>query len=335
MGLKGAILGDVAGQPFEFQLGIESWQNEPYDVLQNKRQHITDDSVMSIACAEAIADGSFNFVAAYRKYGRKHPSAGYGGRFTTWLISNTVEPYYSFGNGSAMRASACGQFANTKEEAEVLACLSALPTHNHPEGIKGAITLAVCVYMAEHGATKEEILAYGIEQYPKAQYPFSPSIPTKNYHDTVRFDVTCMGAVPIAIRCFYETDNFQNLMQLINSMRVDCDTVGAIAGAIHDSFYKECTKDDNVALKRFLEPEQLYKPYQNIISLGSSHVSDYVAEILKEDPDFVLHIIEENTYKEENTPIKSGWSCNGVSSVPWLQEKPSFLSKIKQLFRKN
>ena len=71
---------------------------------------------------------------------------GYGGSFAQWVHSDNPQPYYSFGNGSAMRVSPIGlyfdnEFGDVMNEAEK----SAQITHDHPEGIKGAQVTALCM----------------------------------------------------------------------------------------------------------------------------------------------------------------------------------------------
>ena len=151
MGLTGAILGDIAGSRFEFCkrqfLGVGK--------LFHDQCRFTDDTVMSLATANALLN-SISFQQSYRELGRRHINAGYGGMFYFWLLSDDPKPYNSFGNGSAMRVSYIGEVANSVEEAVRLAEQSASCTHNHPEGIKGAMATAAAIFMAKTHKTKEE-----------------------------------------------------------------------------------------------------------------------------------------------------------------------------------
>lgn len=282
MGLIGACLGDIAGSKFEFAPMNFNRKEHTYELF-NEENYYTDDTVLSIACKEAILHkdlfGRINFAKAYDRWGNKYPNAGYGGSFVQWLETKDKKPYGSFGNGAAMRCSYCGEIARSFEECDKLARHSAECTHNHFEGIKGAITLARCVYMAGHNASKEEILTYGIDQYPLMTkgnghsyhgmtgngYVFSPAIPTDTYMDTINYEISCQGCVPVAIRCFYDTESFEECMYLINSMNIDTDTVGAIAGAICHSYYGDCTgspESDKEILERYLSEDMLEVIYK-------------------------------------------------------------------------
>ena len=111
-------------------------------------------------------------------FGKLYPNAGYGGTFRKWIQTSDPQPYYSWGNGSAMRASYCGWCANTLEEAECLAELSAAVTHNHPEGIKGAKVVAGAIFLLRSGKKKGEILRYVNRFY---RMDFSRSSQTGGY----------------------------------------------------------------------------------------------------------------------------------------------------------
>lgn len=274
MGLKGAILGDIAGSPYEFsdQYMLDIRRRNGYELFEDISCQCTDDSIMSVACMEACCT-DMDFAKYYRNYGRKYPGAGYGRHFGMWIFRNSG-PYNSFGNGSAMRASYCGQAFPLEGPGITVADaakMSAEVTHNHPEGIKGAVVLATCVAMAENGASKEEILKYGISQYPSIEYKYGCDVPYDFYKNIMRFDVSCQGSVPVAIRCFYESNSFEECMRMINDMLCDTDTVGAIAGAICESFYGNClgsTEADEEIIRHFL-PKDLCKIMENFDELSS------------------------------------------------------------------
>lgn len=271
MGIVGAILGDIAGSKWEYTNNRGRLFTIPS--LFDDDSYFTDDTVMSIATMEAILNKDYNFEKYYVKYGKMYPDLDYGSAFRGWLFidepqydkdifeklhrngSKERKPYNSFGNGSAMRVSYIGQHFSLRKDVQNFASQSAAVTHNHPEGIKGAVTIAECVRLAEKARSeknkkrknriKEKILKYGIKQYPKKDYKYSCDIPTSEYQKTMNYDISCMGSVPVAIRCFYETDNFEECMRLICSMNCDADTIGSMAGAICESFYGYCIDKEN------------------------------------------------------------------------------------------
>ena len=139
--MLGAIIGDTVGSIYEFN-NIHTTEFP----LFSKDSTFTDDSIMTMAVAEwLLADEEHthsSLIEIMERYYEEYPNpmGGYGSRFAQWLATPTAEkkPYNSFGNGSAMRASACGWVAHSRQEAMMLAKISAEITHNHPEGIKGA-----------------------------------------------------------------------------------------------------------------------------------------------------------------------------------------------------
>ena len=149
--MKGAIIGDIIGSVYEF----DNIKTKDFPLFGEKC-FFTDDSVMTVAVADALLstrgrdDDTIRDVMQMRmrRYGQAYPGRGYGGHFLDWLYEEDPKPYNSCGNGSAMRVSPVGFFANSEEECIRLATLSAQPSHNHPDGIKGAAATALCVYTA-------------------------------------------------------------------------------------------------------------------------------------------------------------------------------------------
>ena len=165
--MLGAIIGDIVGSRFEH----DNIKTKKFDFL-TYRCKFTDDSVMSLAIAQAILvfKSSSNSLAEcailyMQELGRKHPRAGYGGSFINWIHSDNPMPYNSWGNGAAMRVSACGFAADSLEEALDMAKAVTEVTHNHPEGIKGAQATAAAIYMAKSGKTILEIQDYINKNY--------------------------------------------------------------------------------------------------------------------------------------------------------------------------
>ena len=263
MGVIGAILGDIAGSRFEFMwddASLNYRRNQNYEMFSDKN-FATDDTFMTIACMDACLHGG-DFAKYYRKYGLKYP-ASYGGRFGMWLICPLMGPYGSYGNGSAMRVSYIGEHYPLvgEDSVEKMATLSAEVTHNHEEGIKGAVVTATCIAMAKKGSSKDEILEYAISQYNSKDknhpYMYGCNLPYKSYKYSMKMDESCMNSVPVAIRCFYESESFEECMRMINAMCCDTDTVCAIAGSICESYYGYCysKEKDEELIRRYLPKE--------------------------------------------------------------------------------
>lgn len=231
--MLGAIIGDIAGSRFEWN-NIKSKDFNLFHPLCR----VTDDSVMSLAIAKAILDSaeqpeqlSACAVRCMQELGHKYSRAGYGGRFRRWLKEENPQPYGSYGNGSAMRVSACGFAANSLEETISMARAVTLVTHNHPEGIKGAEAVAVAVYLARTGSSKEALWDYITSHY----YPLDFTL--DSIRQTYEFDVSCQGSVPQALEAFFESTDYEDAIRNAISIGGDSDTIGAIAGSIAEAYY--------------------------------------------------------------------------------------------------
>ena len=157
--MYGAILGDMIGAPYEFDNGGKTKEFP----LFSEESRFTDDSVMTVAVAEALLDykdGAADdlgaaLVSSMRKWGRQYPNAGYGTRFFRWLFTPGSGPYNSFGNGSAMRVSAAGWLYDSLDGTRAIARATSEVTHTHPEGIQGAEATASAIYLARTGKGKD------------------------------------------------------------------------------------------------------------------------------------------------------------------------------------
>jgi type I restriction enzyme M protein len=231
--MLGAVIGDIVGSIYEYK----NCKSKNFEFLTSKN-FFTDDSVMSIAIAKALlmakpdfSDLSEMAVKYMQEIGRPYPNCGYGGHFTEWMYSNNPKPYYSFGNGSAMRVGPCGFVANSIEEAKLLSKKVTEVTHNHPEGIKGAEATAVAIYLARTGSTIKEIRDYINVHYYPMNFTLKQIRPTYHYY------VTCQGTVPQAIMAFLESNSFEDAIRNAISIGGDSDTLAAITGSIAEAYY--------------------------------------------------------------------------------------------------
>ena len=238
--MYGAILGDIIGSPYEFDRGDKT-KDFP---LFRRRSHFTDDSVMTIAVAEALAKacrtGAIEdekktkdlLIDSMHKWGHRYPNAGYGGRFYSWLADSEREPYNSWGNGSAMRAAAAGWLFDDIETTRRIARWTAEVTHNHPEGVKGADATAAAIFMARNGSSKEEIRALITEDIG-----YDLSRTCDEIRPAYRHVESCQETVPEAITAFLEGKDFEDVIRTAVSLGGDCDTLTCIAGSIAEAFY--------------------------------------------------------------------------------------------------
>ena len=285
MAIKGAIIGDIVGSPFEFN-NIYAKQNiKPQDIvlkvdkgtiycgynddkttiLSTKKCHYTDDTVLSLGLKWAIQHKK-SFSEGFAKFAKKYRNSGFGGMFCNWVDSDDKKPYGSYGNGSAMRVSYIADFFNDKLKVAEMARESALCTHNHEEGVRGAVATAVCIGMAKHDLGKDDILSYGISIYPKEKYAYSPEIPLSEIREYYRWNETCQGSVPAVIRCIYEANNYTEFIKNVLSLPCDTDTLCAIGGGIAEELF------DN-------ENDELLSHADEILE---EYLDDYLLAVLKE-----------------------------------------------------
>ncbi|MDX1707052.1 MAG: ADP-ribosylglycohydrolase family protein, partial [Desulfobacterales bacterium] len=222
----GAIAGDIIGSVFE---------HHPIKTtafpLFSPASCFTDDTVLSVAIADAILHQT-DYGPALKTYGRRYPAAGYGLAFFRWMQSDDAKPYNSWGNGSAMRVSAVGFAFNAVEDVLLEAQKTAVVTHNHPEGIKGAQATALAIYLARQGAAKSDIRHQISERF---RYDLDRRL--DEIRPRYRFDVSCQGSVPEAILAFLESMDFEDALRLAVSLGGDSDTMACIAGGIAQAYY--------------------------------------------------------------------------------------------------
>lgn len=240
----GAIVGDVVGSVHEFR----PHKSTDFPLLQ-PRSTFTDDTVLTIATASAILTRQ-PYGDAYLEFGRRYPRRGYGGSFHRWLHSSNPKPYGSYGNGSAMRVSPVGLAFDTVERVLAEAGRSAAPTHDHPEGIKGAQAVALAVFRARHRVPKADIRREIEERFG---YDLSRSV--AEIRPAYRFDETCQGSVPEALTAFLEATSAEDAIRLAVSLGGDADTLAAIAGSIAQPFHRDLPADLIARVRALLPAE--------------------------------------------------------------------------------
>lgn len=242
----GAIIGDIAGSVYEWN-NIKTKDFPLFDPACT----FTDDSVMTLAIADGLLNGSSaaDFTHAMKKYGRLYPDVGYGGRFSSWLAAEDAHPYNSWGNGSAMRVSPVAWMFDALPEVEKYAEISAAVTHNHPEGIKGAQATAAAIFLARKGKTKEEI-----KDYVEGKFAYDLSRTLDEIRPNYQFNESCQKTVPEAIIAFLESTDFEDAIRNAISLGGDSDTLAAICGSIAEAAYHVPAEMKEKALAILDEP---------------------------------------------------------------------------------
>ena len=249
--MLGAIIGDIAGSKYEFNNTFD------YDFeMFGEGCDFTDDTICTVAVADAILNGR-SYQESLLDWCRRYPSpkGAYGGRFAGWIRSLDPQPYNSFGNGSAMRVSPVAwlfdDLSQVLEEAEK----TALPTHNHPEGIKGAKAVAHAIWyfrkskFSEESKDSENEETKGLKnENAKASKDENETIQgfmsiARSYYEDFdtrvypkgKFDETCMDAVPLSFYLLSQASSFEDAIRLAISHGGDSDTIGAIVGSIAEA----------------------------------------------------------------------------------------------------
>ena len=256
--MLGAIIGDIVGSTRE-------WSNvktEDFELVP-EGSRFTDDTVKTLAVAEWLmtdpAHRPETLVATMQQLGRKYLYAGYGSMFVQWLTSEYPQPYNSFGNGSAMRVSPVGLYANTLDEALELARITASVSHAHPEGILGAQAIAGCVFLHKHFPESAD---EQIRQFVAEKIGYDLDFQLEDIRPTYDFDMTCQGSVPIAIKAYLERSgsSAEEALRLAISMGGDSDTIGAMTASIASAKGHKCGEgfsEDTVEKCRALLPADL------------------------------------------------------------------------------
>lgn len=232
--MLGAIIGDIVGSVYEFH-NIKT-KDFP---LFGAGCHVTDDSILTLAVAEALMEGgeTENFVTALKQYARAYPQAGYGGRFCQWVQSADTRPYGSCGNGSAMRVSPCGWLMD---------CGFTARTGIWPSnGRAVADAIFLCrIYAGKWCSDYGTLLVASLEDckrqvkdHLETEYGYDLSRTLAEIRPTYRFDATCQGSVPQAVIAFLESDGFEDAVRNAVSLGGDSDTLAAITGSIAEAAY--------------------------------------------------------------------------------------------------
>lgn len=241
----GAIIGDIIGSQYE-RRNIKTKEFN----LFSPRSRYTDDSVMTLAVADAIlkcnndySDLSNIAINSMQELGRRYPNAGFGLHFYKWINSDNPQPYGSLGNGAAMRVSPCGYVAKSIDDAISLSCDVTKISHNHEEGIKGAEAVSVAVFLACQKYSIEDIKKHIVDNYYNIDFTID------EIRSTYKFDMSCQNSVPQAMQAFFESNSFEDAIRNAISIGGDSDTIGAITGSIAGAYYNIPEDIRNNALK--------------------------------------------------------------------------------------
>ena len=225
----GAIIGDLAGSIYEYEQEKEVKEIKNQEIIK-KDSFFSDDTILTIAILEAIQNDK-NYEKYLRLYGNKY-----------MLYKPEVEPYFetifspgfskwvayekegnSTGNGAMMRISPIGFMFNTEEEVIENSRLATIPSHNTEEAINAAKTIALIIYYARKGMSKEEIIK-------------KLNINLK-YEPFKTFNYTCGTTIDNCLYALFTSDSFEESINKVLSYGGDTDTNACIVGSMAEAMF--------------------------------------------------------------------------------------------------
>lgn len=276
------VAGDIVGSVYEFR--ATRVKSKDFELFMNASKY-TDDTVTTIAVMKwLLSYGKEELSKIMRQTCKTDLNRGYGTLFYQWIMDDEMGAYASYGNGSAMRVSPVGWFAKSIEECLSLAEQSAIITHNHPEGIKGAKAIASCVYLAKIGKSKEEI-----KKFVETNFGYNLDRTLDEIRPNYKFDATCQGSVPESIIAFLESTSFEDSIRNAISLGGDTDTMAAMASAIAEAYYNEVPtfiidKVVNKLPNEYIKVMYDFKNYveENCLTVVQSNKKEDMEEIKKD-----------------------------------------------------
>lgn len=240
----GAIAGDIIGSPYE----TRPIKSETFTPLFRWDSTFTDDTVLTLAVAEAILTGS-GYAEKLMELFYAYPSRGFGWKFRRWAQAGELRPYGSWGNGSAMRVSPVALAFESWDEVLNHAAESAAATHDHPDAVLGAQATAGAVFLARTGSSQGEI-----REALEERFGYDLSEPVESVRRWYRFDPSCRGTVPYALRAFLESESYEDAIRKAISLGGDSDTLACIAGSVAGAFHGVPDSIRTEALTRLDDP---------------------------------------------------------------------------------
>ena len=223
----GAIIGDIIGSRFEFN----NHRSTEFELFASGCE-FTDDTICTVAVAEwLLGERLKDLSEIMRRWCRKYPSS-YGGMFGRWIWDDNMGSYNSYGNGAAMRVSPVAWAYGNISDVVTAAKKSAEISHDHPEGIKGAQSVAEAIYMLLCGYDKRVVFNSIFTKYGYKSPGTCNKIRLIN-----QFDETCQVCVPQAFQCLLESSDFESAIRLAISIGGDSDTIAAIVGSLSEACY--------------------------------------------------------------------------------------------------
>ncbi len=227
--MYGAIIGDLAGSIYEYSQ-IKKVTPVICNNLIEKNSFISDDTILTIAVLDAILENKDyedkikEYIHLYQDY---HPNFNpyFKTSFSKTLIewSKQDKNGNSNGNGAMMRISPVGFMFNREEDVIENARKATIPSHNSKEAIECATTIALIIFYARKGFSKQEI----IEKL------------NLNFKDKKieKFNTSCYDTINNCLYSVFNTDSYDESIRKILSYGGDTDTNACIVGSMAEALY--------------------------------------------------------------------------------------------------
>ena len=265
--MYGVIAGDMIGKPYERRKDSIHTTDFP---LFEKRSKYTDDTILTVAIMDwLMSDASLSWnvleqkIVTYAKTSKRFigQSRCFSNVFVEWIKDeNREKGRVSASNGAVMRVTPVGWFFNDIETIEKVAEIQASLTHNHPDPICGAKAVAVALFLARQGSTKDEI-----REFISSRYDIALHYTSEEFRSVAQWTTNGKETAQQALMSFLCTDNFEYAIRYAVSLGTDSDTVGAIVGGIAEAFYREVPEHIKSEIHRRAFPDEYWDVIHNFV----------------------------------------------------------------------
>ena len=227
--MLGAIIGDLAGSIYEFEQ-VKNCHTVKINNIIEDNAFFSDDTILTVAIADAIlnnVDYETKLKEYALEYNTKTPigipyfKTMFSPNFTKWVKENVSGE--SSGNGAMMRISPVGFLFNTEEDVIKNSYLATIPSHNSDEAIHCAKTVALIIFYARQGLSKQEIIRKLNLKIKK------PKIEKFNY--------TCVDTIDLCLYSLFKSNTFEESIKLAISFGGDTDTNACIVGSMAEAMF--------------------------------------------------------------------------------------------------
>lgn len=259
--MLGAIIGDLSGSIYEYGQ-IKQISNIKINKLIEDNAFFSDDTILTIAILDAILNDKdynkylkeyANEFINYKPNTTPYFKTPFSPGFIKWSKENYIGE--SVGNGAMMRISPVGYLFDKEEDVIENAKLATMPSHNTKEAIDCATLIALIIFYARKGYTKDQIIK---------------QLDIKlNYKPFTKFNFTCYETLDNCLYALFTSNSFEDSVSRVISYGGDTDTNACIVGSMAEALYGIDDSIKNQALNKIPEcfVKKLSLAYSNVTKL--------------------------------------------------------------------